>query len=372
MAKRDPYEVLGVPRDASADEIKSAYRRLARRYHPDVNPEDPTAEDKFKEIGEAYSVLSDPEKRNRFDRFGVADEVSGAGDFFHAGAGGIQDIFEMFFGGMAGAGRTRAQGRNGEDVRVDVKVSLQEVITGTHKDVNVNRSVLCSECSGTGAEGGTQPEKCASCQGQGVVTRVQNTLLGPMRTSMTCGTCGGQGTVIKNPCKKCRGRMVVTESSRVGITIPAGVETGQTMQLPGQGGEGVGMGLSGDLYVVLEVAEDERFEREGQTLYTTFYSTYAQSVLGDTVEVEGVDQNYTIDVPAGTQPQTLITVKNAGLPPLHGGRRGDLIVVTQITVPEKVSDAQEKLLREFAELGGEPAPKGPGKGLLGGLFGKKK
>lgn len=166
--------------------------------------------------------------------------------------------------------------------------------------------------------------------------------------------------------------MVVTESSRVGITIPAGVETGQTMQLPGQGGEGVGMGLSGDLYVVLQVEEDERFEREGQTLYTTFNSTYAQSVLGDTVEVEGVDQNYTIDIPAGTQPQTLITVKNGGLPPLHGGRRGDLIVVTQISVPEKISDAQEKLLREFAELGGEPAPKGSGKGLLGGLFGKKK
>ena len=372
MAKRDPYEVLGVPRDASADEIKSAYRRLARRYHPDVNRDDPQAEEKFKEIGNAYSVLSDPNRRNKFDRFGTTDDQPG--DFFGgagAGMGGFADLFEMFFGGMQ-QGPTRAQGRNGEDVRVDIELTLKDVITGLHKDVAVNRSALCTACNGLGTEGGKPPEQCQTCKGSGMVTRVQNTFIGSVRTSSPCPTCRGEGSIIKDPCKVCKGMGTVMETARVGITIPAGVETGQTIHMPGQGGEGVGMGRSGDLYVVLTVADEDRFQRQGTTLYTWAPLTFAQATLGDTIEIEGVDQNYELEIPSATQPGAQLIIKNGGLPPLHGGKRGDLVVQAAVQVPKKISDAQEKLLREFAELGGEPSPKGSAKGLLGGIFGKRK
>ncbi|MEA2554590.1 MAG: molecular chaperone DnaJ [Fimbriimonadaceae bacterium] len=375
MAKRDPYEVLGVPRDASADEIKSAYRRLARRYHPDVNPDDPQAEEKFKEIGNAYSVLSDQDKRSRFDRFGTTEETP-ADPFFNmgggAGVGGFADLFEMFFGGVQQPGRSRAQGRNGEDVRVDIELTLNEVITGAHRDVAVNRTALCEACKGLGTEGGTQPETCPTCKGAGMVSRIQQTFIGQVRTSTPCATCRGEGTLIKDPCKVCKGHGTVMETARVGITIPPGVQTGQTIHMPGQGGEGVGMGRSGDLYVVLTVSDEARFERQGTMLYTWAPLTFAQAALGDTVEIDGVDQNYDLEIPGGTQPGDQLIIRGAGLPPLHGGKRGDLVVQANVQVPKKVSEAQEKLLREFAELGGEPNPKGGSKGILGGIFGKRK
>ena len=372
MAKRDPYEVLGVPKDASADEIKSAYRRLARRYHPDVNPDDPQAEEKFKEIGEAYSVLSDPNRRAKFDRFGTTDDQPTDPFFGGAGVGGFSDLFEMFFGGMGQQGPTRSQGRNGEDVRVDIELTLKEVITGAHRDVAVNRSALCSACNGQGTEGGVPPETCPTCKGSGMVTRIQNTFIGSVRTSTPCSTCRGEGTIIKDPCKVCKGMGTVMETARVNVTVPPGVETGQTIHMPGQGGEGVGMGRSGDLYVVLTVSDEDRFERQGTTLYTWAPLTFAQATLGDSIDIEGVDQSYELEIPHGTQPGAQLVIKNAGLPPLHGGKRGDLVVHAAVQVPKKISDAQEKLLREFAELGGEPSPKGGSKGILGSLFGKKK
>lgn len=374
MAKRDPYEVLGVPRDASADEIKSAYRRLARRYHPDVNPDDPSAKEKFQEIGEAYGVLSDADRRARFDRFGTTEDAP-SDPFFGGGvggAGGIADLFEMFFGGMGQAGPQRAHGRNGEDVRIDINLTLNEVITGAHMEASVNRSALCGECNGLGTEGGKPPETCNTCKGSGMVTRVQNTFIGAVRTSTPCPTCRGEGTIIKDPCHVCKGHGTVMETARVNVTIPPGVETGQTIHMPGQGGEGVGMGRSGDLYVVLHVTDEDRFERHATTLLTYAQITFAQAALGDTVEVEGVEQNFDLEVPAGTQPGDQLIIKNAGLPPLHGGKRGDLVVQAVVKVPEKISEAQEKLLREFAKLGGEPDPKGQSKGLLGNLFGKRK
>ena len=374
MAKRDLYEVLGVPRDASADEIKSAYRRLARRYHPDVNPDDPTAEEKFKEVGEAYSVLSDQARRSRYDRFGTADEQPGDPFFGGAQGGGFADLFEMFFGGGMGGqyGGQRMHGRHGEDVQVKVELSLQDVLNATHRDIAVNRSVLCSECNGNGTEGGKPPETCSSCKGAGVVSRVQNTFIGAVRTSAPCPTCRGEGTIIKDPCKNCRGAGTVMETARVNISIPAGVETGQTIHIPGQGGEGVGMGRSGDLYVHLEVAGADKFERRGTHLYSWVPLTLAQATLGDQIEVEGVDQNYELEIPSGTQPGAQLLIKGAGLPPLHGGKRGDLVIQAHVQVPTKVTEGQEKLLREFAELGGEPVPKGASKGILGNLFGKKK
>jgi molecular chaperone DnaJ len=372
MSRRDPYEVLGVPRDASADEIKSAYRRLARRYHPDVNREDPQAEEKFKEVGAAYSVLSDQDRRAKFDRFGSMEDGPDNPFFNMGGGGGIGDLFEMFFGAAQGPGRPRSQGRDGEDVRVHVELTMQEVITGAHRDIAVNRSTLCTACNGQGTEGGKTPDQCTTCKGQGMVSRVQNTILGQVRTSTVCPTCKGQGTIITDPCKVCKGKGAVQETARVNVTIPAGIETGQAMHIPGQGGEGIGMGRSGDLEVVLTVAEDDRFERRGMILYTIAPLTFAQAALGDTIDIEGVDQTYELEIPAATQPGSQLIIKNGGFPPLHGGKRGDLIVQTTINVPKKISEGQEKLLREFAELGGEPIPKGENKGLLGKVFGKRK
>jgi molecular chaperone DnaJ len=372
MAVKDPYEVLGVARGASADEIKSAYRRLARRYHPDVNPDDPTAEEKFKEVGEAYSILNDPQRRARFDQYGATDESN---DQFFGGAGNISDLFDMFFGGMGGmggGGRVR-RGRDGEDIRVDVELSLHDVIHGARREVEVDRMAECDACHGTGAEGGAQPDTCPTCRGQGMVASVRNTFLGQVRTTSPCPTCHGTGIQIKNPCHKCSGRMVVPERATVVVNIPPGVESGTRMQVPGQGSDGVGEGRQGDLYVFLNVKEDPRFERHGQTLVTRLDVSFAQAALGDQISLEGVDETVDVNIGPGTQPGTQITVKNAGLPPLHGGRRGDMVVLVQVKVPTKISEAQAKLIRELAELSGEGQPKGDDRGgLLGGLFGKKK
>ncbi len=372
MAQRDPYEVLGVPRDSSADEIKSAYRRLARKYHPDVNPGDSEAEEKFKEIGSAYSVLSDPEKRARFDRYGSTED-SGQ-DFFGGQAGGFTDLFDMFFGGMAGGGSRRQQsmGRDGGDVEIQIELTLQDVLNGVQKEVMVERLTECDACSGKGGEGGTLPTACPSCKGSGMVTQVRDTFIGRMQTSAPCGACRGQGWVVKDPCSQCGGQGVNPEEARVLITIPAGVEHGNTLQVPGQGHDGMAGGSPGNLYAHLRVKRDSRFQRDGQTLYTLLEATFAQAALGHTVTFEGVAETHELEIPAGTQPGTQIAVKNGGLPPLHGGRRGDLIVQIAVKVPTKLNDTQAKLLREFAEVSGEELPSGENRGLLGGLFGKKK
>jgi molecular chaperone DnaJ len=368
MPTRDPYDVLGVPRDASQDEIKSSYRRLARRYHPDVNPGDPESEEKFKEIGEAYSILSDPEKRARFDQFGTVDDQFAGNINFQ---GGFGDIFEMFFG-SGGQTQSRGGARNGEDLRGDVSINLQEVLSGAHRDITVNRLTTCEDCNGTGAEKGTSPEVCANCKGQGVIGQIRQTILGQMRTSMTCPTCQGAGKTIKSPCPKCHGRGLNQEKARVAITIPPGVDHGATMHIPGQGNEGVGGGRPGDLYVVIEVDEDKRFQRHGQTLYTTLDLTFAQASLGDEVAVPGVDAPVELVIPAGIQPGERLSVKGAGLPPLHGGKRGDLIVGVTVKVPTKLTEAQVALIKEFAEVSGESIPKGESQGILGGFFKKKK
>jgi molecular chaperone DnaJ len=372
MAKRDPYEVLGVARGASADDIKSAYRRLARRYHPDVNPNDPTAEEKFKEVGEANSILSDPERRARFDQYGTTDETPN--DPFGGMGGGVSDLFDMFFGGMGQqSGGRRRQGRDGQDIQSQVELTLKEVITGYETEIEIDRDAECASCHGTGAEGGKQPETCATCRGQGVVSAVRNTFIGQVRTQTTCPTCAGQGTIIKDPCKTCRGVGLTSESAKVALKIPPGVDDGATMHLPGQGGEGTGAGRPGDLYVVLRVKADKRFERRGQTLYTGVDLTFAQASLGDQLEIQGVDEVLPLHIDSGTQPGTQNVIKGAGLPPLHGGRRGDLVVEARVKVPTKLNEAQAKLIKELAEVSGEPIPKGDEKsGFLGGLFSKKK
>ncbi len=370
MPSKDPYEVLGVSRSADADDIKSAYRRLARRFHPDVNPNDPSAEEKFKEVGAAYSVLSDPTKRARFDQTGSTDDAP-ADPFF--GGGNISDLFDVFFGAGGNTGGRRRSGRDGEDVRVDIELTLKDVINGIHTEISVNRKAECSACTGTGVEGGKAPETCTTCRGQGQVSTVRNTFIGQVRTSAPCPTCGGNGTVIKDPCKKCKGRAVIPETAKVPVTIPPGFEDGATLHVPGQGSDGIGEGRPGDLYVVLQVADDKRFQRHGQSLYTLLDVTFAQAALGDRVEIEGVDDTFELTIPSGTQPSTQIAIRSAGLPPLHGGRRGDLIVQVTVKIPQKLSDTEVKLIREFAELRGEQVPKGEDKGgILGGLFNKKR
>ena len=371
MPSKDPYEVLGISRNAEADEIKSAYRKLARRYHPDVNPNDPSAEEKFKEVGSAYAVLSDPAKRARFDQTGSTDDQP-SDPFFQGG--NISDLFDVFFGaGNQGGGGRRRVGRDGEDIRVDLELTLKDVINGIQTEVLVNRKTECTACNGTGGEGGKAPETCTTCRGQGQVSTVRNTFIGQVRTSTTCPTCNGAGSVVKDPCKVCRGRAVVPETAKVPITIPPGFDDGATLHVPGQGSDGVGEGRPGDLYVVLQVTADKRFQRQGQTLYTILDTTFAQATLGDRVEIHGVEDTVELLVPPGTQPGTQIAIRHGGLPPLHGGRRGDLIVQVNVKVPTKLSDAEVKLIKEFAELRGEDVPKGDEKGgILGGLFHKKR
>ncbi len=376
MAGTDPYAVLGVPRDATPDQIKSAYRKLARQYHPDVNRDDPGAEEKFKEVSQAYAVLSDADKRRHYDQYGVTEDQPGpghAGDFM-SGAG-FGDIFEAFFGGAAGgAQRNRRPGyREGEDLRAEAVVSLREVLTGVERTLRYKRERVCRTCHGNGTADGSQPSVCPNCKGQGVVVRVAQTLLGSMRTQTTCPTCNGTGQQIKDPCRTCHGRKTEVSDSEVTVSVPAGVESGMTLRASAQGNEGLGGGRTGDLFVVIDVTDDPRFDRDGQNLRTAVDLTFAQAAMGDTLEIEGLDGLIEVGVPPGTQPGDVLRIRGEGLPRLQGGTRGDMLVEANVVVPTKLSDAQIALLAEFAEVSGEPVPKGSGKeGFLGGLFKKKK
>ena len=367
---RDPYEVLGVGRDASSDEIKSAYRRLARQHHPDVNPGDPQAEETFKEVGQAYAVLSDADRKARYDQYGTVDEQ--AGGFYQTG--NFTDLFDMFFGGgFGGQGGGDPRMADGEDVRADVELSLKEVVAGAEKEVRYRRYVRCTSCNGTGAEGGTQPETCPKCNGSGAVSQVRETFLGTIRTSVTCTNCRGAGTIIKNPCPSCRGQGLVVGEATGTVAIPVGIRHGSTVRLAGKGSDASGFGRPGDLYVVVTVKDDPRFQRNGDELHAQLDLTYAQASLGDEIVVEGVDAEYDLVIPAGTQPGTILTIRHGGLPPLHGGRRADLYLHTTVRVPQKVTEAQAELIRQLAELSGERIPQPPeGSGILGGLFKKKK
>ncbi|MCW5944061.1 MAG: molecular chaperone DnaJ [Fimbriimonadaceae bacterium] len=373
MTRTDPYEALGVPREASADEIKSAYRRLARKYHPDVNPGDPSAEEKFKEIGQAYAILSDPEKRARFDRFGSVDDLP---DNPFAG-GGVQfsDLFDMFFGGGGadfGGSRGRSTAVDGEDLQAHVVLQLADVLQGVEQTVSYRRLRTCADCGGNGAEGGATPDRCTACQGTGMVSQVRNTFIGSVRTTTTCPTCNGRGYTIKNPCRACRATGLVEEQTSTTIRIPPGVETGQTLHVAGRGNEGLRGGHAGDLYVVLNVADDKRFERHGRELVTRLEISIAEAALGAKITVDGLDDDLELDVPAGTQPGEVFTIRGAGLPPLHGGARGNLRVRVSVAIPKKLNDEQRKLLMEFARACGEEPKEPEGGGLLGGLFRRRR
>lgn len=365
MATPDPYAALGVSRDASPDEIKSAYRKLARQYHPDVNPNNPEAEEKFKELSTAYAILSDPEKKAQYDRFGSVDDQVGfqgnPGDFFQGGAG-FGDLFEAFFGSQGG-GPQRASGgrRDGDDLRAEAVVTLIEVLEGVEKKITFRRAARCETCEGMGTVDKSKPKACETCNGMGAVTQVRQTMIGSIRTQTPCPKCRGEGIQIDNPCGTCRGEGVTPKQEELFVTIPAGIEGGQTLRVQGKGSDGVRGGLPGDLYVVTHVAEDKRFIREGRMLETEVEITFAQAAIGDSIEIEGLTQTLELTIEPGTQPGDTFRIKGEGLPRLGGGSRGDLLVEAKITIPKKTSEGESKLLKEYAELRGEPIPNGPGK-----------
>lgn len=347
MSKRDYYEVLGVSRTASDSEIKTAYRKLAIKYHPDKNPDNPEAEEKFKEAAEAYSVLSDSNKRSSYDRFGHAAGAGGAG--FDPGFTNIEDIFDIFgFGDMFGSSsRTRrTSAQRGSDLRYDLEITLEEAAAGKSETLEIPRLEKCEDCEGKGAAKGTSPETCGNCGGAGQV-RYQQGFFSVMRT---CGNCGGKGQVIKTPCSNCRGEGRIQKEKTLEIKIPAGVETGSRLRINGEGEGGVNGGQSGDLFVVIHVAEHDLFERQGANLYSSVPVSFAQAALGAEIEVKTLDGVEKLDVPAGTQTGTVFRLKGHGMPVLGGRGKGDLFVAASLVTPKTLTREQRDLLEKLAEI----------------------
>jgi molecular chaperone DnaJ len=354
MNKRDYYEVLSVSRTATDQEIKSAYRRLAVQYHPDKNPNDASAEEKFKEAAEAYSVLSDPEQRKRYDRFGhagVSSSAAGAGSWGAPGFGGIEDILgdlfgfgDVFGGGRAGARRSSAQ--RGADLRYDLEITLEEAANGMTAQLRIPRLESCETCKGSGAAAGSQPENCSTCAGSGQVRYQQ----GFFSVARTCHVCRGTGRVIKNPCGDCNGTGRVEREKQLEVKVPAGVETGSRLRVSGEGQAGAQGGVSGDLYVVIHVAEHEQFERQGSNLYEAVPITFAQAALGADLMVKTLDGEEKLKVPMGTQTGTVFRLRGKGMPVLGGRGRGDLFVSVTVITPTTLTREQRRLLEQLAEV----------------------
>jgi molecular chaperone DnaJ len=349
MSKRDYYEILGISKGATEAELKRAYRSLAVQHHPDKNPGDPHAEEKFKECAEAYAVLSDPQKRAAYDRFGHQGVGAGASGFgYDQGFSNIEDIFDIFgFGDVFGqrtARRTTVQ--RGSDLRYDLEITLENAASGKDEKLRIPRLEKCQECGGNGAEKGTKPEACITCGGNGQ-TRYQQGFFSVMRT---CSNCSGKGQIIKTPCKKCRGAGRVEREKKLEIKIPAGVETGSRLRVNGEGEAGVNGGPAGDLYVVLHVAEHESFERQGENLYAAVPLTFAQAALGTDIKVKTLDGEEDLKVPAGTQTGTVFRIKGKGMPKLGGRGKGDLFVAVTLVTPKTLTKEQRKLLEQLAEV----------------------
>ena len=350
----DYYELLGVSRDASPDEIKKAYRTLARRLHPDANPGDDAAEEKFKQVAQAYEVLSDPEARARYDRFGEAGVggAGGAGDFFSGG--GLGDIFDAFFGGSPfGASRGPSGPPRGQDLEVVADITLENAVFGTTLPVTVRTAVSCDDCDGSGAGQGTKPVTCVECSGTGQVQRVRQSLLGQMISSQACQRCRGYGQVIPTPCSSCSGEGRVVTDKTYQVDVPAGVDTGSTLRLTGRGASGPRGGGSGDLYVHLRVAPHDVFSRDGSDLVAEVEISYPQACLGTSIEIETLDGTETLVVPPGTPGGRVFTLPRRGVPRLQGRGRGDLRVVVVIEVPTSLTEDESKLLRQLAAVQGD-------------------
>ncbi|WP_049059300.1 molecular chaperone DnaJ [Enterococcus faecium] len=360
--KRDYYEVLGLSKGASEDEIKKAYRKLSKKYHPDINKE-PDAEEKFKEVSGAYEILSDPQKRAAYDQYGHAGTdpnygaggagggFGGFGGFSGGGFGGFEDIFDSFFGGGGRSVDPNAP-RQGADLQYTVDLSFEEAIFGVEKEIKYNREEICHTCGGNGAKPGTQPTTCHKCHGAGTINVERQTPLGRVMSRQTCDVCHGTGKEIKEPCPTCHGSGHEKKAHSVKVNVPAGVEEGQQMRLAGQGEAGENGGPFGDLYVVFRVEESDIFDREGSEIYYELPLSFVQAALGDEVQVPTVHGDVKLKIPAGTQTGTNFRLRGKGAPKLRGGATGDQHVKVKLITPKNLNEQQREALRAFAEAGG--------------------
>jgi len=346
----DYYEVLGVPRTAPEGEIKRAYRQLARKYHPDVASDKVEAENRFKEINEAYEVLSDPQKRANYDRFGHADGMTG----FAGAAEGFGDIFDMFFGQARAGNVGRKNGpQRGSDLRYDVEISLEEAFSGTQRDVSFRHLSSCVTCKGSGAEPGTLIVPCDRCGGTGIARAVRQTPLGQFVTQTTCGKCQGEGQVVQQPCNACRGRGRIEADRTLSVKIPAGVDDGSRIRLAGSGEAGLRNGPDGDLYVYLSVRKHELFKRDGLNIHAEVPISFPTAALGGEIRVTALDGEHPLHVPGGTQTGASFRLRGHGMPAVRGGVRGDHFVTVRIVVPTKLGKRERELLEEYARISGE-------------------
>ena len=355
MSKRDYYEVLGVSKSASKEEIKKAYRKLSKQYHPDINKEADAAE-KFKEIKEAYEVLSDDQKRAQYDQFGHTNPNQGFGGGFNGdfggGFGGFEDIFSTFFGGGGGRRRDPNAPRQGADLQYTMTISFEDAAFGKETTIEIPHEENCDTCKGSGAKPGTKPETCSHCNGSGQVNVEQNTPFGRIVNRSTCRHCGGTGKYIPTKCSTCSGTGKVKKRKKISVKIPAGVDDGQQLRVAGQGEPGINGGPAGDLFVVFHVKEHEFFERDGDDVYCEVPLTFVQSALGDEVQVPTLHGKVNLKIPAGTQTGTRFRLKGKGIKNVRGYGQGDQHIVVRVVTPRKLNEKQKQLLKEFAEAGG--------------------
>lgn len=359
--KKDFYEVLGIKKGASDEEIKKAYRQMAKKYHPDLNKGDANAEQMFKDVNEAYSVLSDPQKKARYDQYGHAgvdpSYGAGAGGAGFGGMGGFEDlgdIFSSFFGGGFGGGSSRRNGPvRGEDREVRINISFDEAAFGCKKDIKFQRIETCPDCSGNGAAKGTSPETCSSCSGTGRIRVGQRTPFGMMQTERACDKCGGTGKIVKTPCSTCTGKGYIRKQKNFTIDIPAGIDNGQSITLRGQGDAGRNGGPSGDLYVTVSISKHKIFTRDKMDIYFELPITFSEAALGAVIDIPTLEGTEQYTIPEGTQPGTVFTLKNRGITEIRGTRRGNLSFRVNVEVPKNLSTKQKELLKSFADSCGE-------------------
>lgn len=353
--KKDYYEILGVSRDADQKEIKKAYRKLAKKYHPDRNKDDPDASDKFKEISEAYEILSDPDKRARYDQYGhsgINDDDFNFDDFARGGFGGFDDIFDMFFGGDMG-GRRRRGPRKGSDLQYRLEVDFEEAAFGAKKEITIPRTEKCETCGGSGAKPGTKARTCSKCNGTGQVRVSQRTPFGQFTQAKTCDRCNGKGQIISEPCSDCNGTGKVRRHRNLTVNIPAGVDTGTKLRMTNEGEAGDEGAPNGDLYIIIRVNPHEIFERKGDDIYCEVPINFVQATLGDEIQVPTLDGKVKFNIPEGTQPGATFRLKNKGIEHLNGYGRGDEYIKAKVIIPKNLDQKQKELLMKFTEASGE-------------------